>query len=186
MGRLTSPARKRRARTRLQCMRALVLLVLAACEGTLEGIPGEQDDAIDEVSLASVLGVFRDSPAFARVSGAMYPSAIDGSNVDVFVSANAFAQFGSIVPEHAQSGVIVPEGTFIIREVLDAQGAPLRLTLMVKGPVGYNDALGDWWFGIATADGSALEQSGHMTECYGCHLARAGDSYLFGVPADRR
>ena len=132
------------------------------------------------------LGVFRDSPAFAAVSGGMYPSAIDGSNVDVYVSAHAFAQFGSIVPEHADSGVIVPEGTFIIREVLDATGAPLRLTLMVKGPAGYNPDLGDFWFGVAKSDGSALEKSGALVECYGCHLERAGDSYLFGVPADRR
>ena len=173
---------------RLGTLSLLLVLVLAACEGTIHGIETSSPDeaTIDEASITSVLGVFRDSPAFTAVSGAMYPSAIDGSNVDVYVSGNAFAQFGSIMPEHADSGVIVPEGTFIVREVFDANGAALRLTLMVKGPAGYNPALGDFWFGIAKPDGSALEKSGLLTECFGCHLARAGDSYLFGVPADRR
>jgi len=157
-------------------VRALLLL-LASCAGSLT--PVGDDEPIDEAAVASVLPGFHESPAFVAVNRAMYPSALDGTLIDVYVSANAFAEFGSITPETSASKIVVPEGTYIIRALPD------KLTLMVKGPPGYNPELGDYWFGVATPDGT-LVKSGKLSECYGCHLDRANDSYLFGVPADMR
>ena len=50
-------------------------------------------------------------------------------------------------PDATGSGAQLPAGSMIVRAVIDADaGAVARLTVMLKGPAGYNPALGDWWF----------------------------------------
>ena len=74
----------------------------------------------------------------------------------------------------------------IVREVLDGSGALAKLTMMAKGPVGYDPTLGDWWFAETDAlcnplmDGSS-ELVGKIEACHECHADRAGDDFLFGV-----
>jgi len=58
---------------------------------------------------------------------------------------------------------------------------------MGKGPAGYDPTLGDWWFGVTDASGAPLsdssgEEVGRLTDCHSCHIPRATDDYLFGVP----
>jgi hypothetical protein len=158
-------------------------LAAACTAGTITPLGG---DTFDEEALVAALPSFHESGEFIPVSSAMYPSVLDSGNVEVYVSAGAAAEFGKITPDRERSGVLVPEGTYVIREVFDTAGAPVRLTAMVKGPPGYSPAVGDWWFAVATADGVEVSRSGLVVECYSCHQARASDSYLFGVPADRR
>ena len=62
-------------------------------------------------------------------------------------------------------------GTVIVREVLDAQGAISSITAIAKGPPGLDPTLGDWWFAKADPSGS-----------HSCHVPRAAEDYLFGVP----
>jgi hypothetical protein len=64
---------------------------------------------------------------------------------------------------------------------------------MVKRATGFNPACGDWWFGVTDpqgnvlADASGVPQTGAIAECASCHIPRATDDFLFGVPsADRR
>jgi hypothetical protein len=95
------------------------------------------------------------------------------------------------MPERKGSGVVVRPGTLLIREVLGPRGEVAKLTLIVKGPPGYNPDLADFWFGVTDPDGTpvvdnGVKQLGKLTECYSCHLARATDGYLFGVPLDDR
>jgi hypothetical protein len=125
--------------------------------------------------------------SLAVVSDA-YPSAIAPTNrVELWVSAADVADYARIEPDRSGSGATVPAGTLIVREVQDNGGAITKLTLMVKGPPGYNPDLGDFWFGVTAPDGTPLwdngaQQLGRLTACYGCHQQRSADGFLFGVP----
>lgn len=75
----------------------------------------------------------------------------------------------------------------IVREVLDANGEVAKLTMMAKGPPGYDPTLGAWWFGVTDPNGRPLVQDGQLlvgrlTQCHECHSERADDDFLFGVP----
>jgi len=148
---------------------------------------------MDEAALLSVLHTFRTSPGFTRVSSKVpYVSSL-GPDIylNVYVSTDAFAEYAAIDPAHDGSGVKMPVGGYIVREVVDRNGETRKLTLIVKGPAGYNPALGDYWFGVTAPDGTpvadmGVHKTGLVTECYGCHLPRAHDDYLFGVPLDQR
>jgi hypothetical protein len=74
---------------------------------------------------------------------------------------------------------------------MEPSGAVKSLTLMYKGPPGYNPDLNDFWFGVTDPQGVPVQENGkaklgRLEECYSCHLGRSNDGYLFGVPADVR
>jgi len=148
--------------------------------------------AVDDRAILSTLASFRTSPAFQHVNRDSYETALGtGASIDLYVSSNGFAPYATIVPEADGSGAEVPEGTLIVREVKEASGAVKSLTLMYKGPRGYNPDLDDFWFGVTDPAGVPVQQDGKprvgkLTDCYSCHLARAQDGYLFGVSADNR
>jgi hypothetical protein len=128
-------------------------------------------------------------PAFSHVSADVYASALGSDTaIDVYASTTEVAQYELISPEVSGSGSVVPEGGLIVRAVVDAgTGKPQRLTIMGKGPAGYNPDLGDWFFAVTSPDGTPVdEQVGRLDACYACHIPRAGDDYLFGVPAAER
>jgi hypothetical protein len=172
---------------------AITLLpgVVTACE--IVSSSGDLAIKVDEAAIMSTLGGHRNSPAFVRLNAEPYPTALGtGADIHVYVSANGYASYGSITPEKSGSGIIVPEGTLIVREVLEPSGAIKTLTLMYKGPKGYNPDLGDFWFGVTDSaarpvlDAAGGPKTGRLAECYSCHIPRASDGYLFGVPADVR
>jgi hypothetical protein len=137
-------------------------------------------------------GAYRTSPEFMKATKMAYASnAVEGSWVQEWVSSNAYATYSEIRPEASGSGVVLPAGTTIIRSVSDAQGQPTELTVMVKGPSGYNPDLGDWWFGVTDPTGAPLATDagvmmGRLSGCYVCHQPRSSDDFLFGVPTDDR
>jgi hypothetical protein len=109
----------------------------------------------------------------------------------VWVTSADFQKYSRITPDQHGSGASVDSGTMIVREVLDAQGQVAKLTIMVKGPAGYNPSVGDFWFGVTQPDGTPLvdngtKQLGKLTQCFGCHISRASDGYLFGVSLNHR
>ncbi len=166
---------------------------LAACSFNATSANGETGPDVDEEAIFSSLADFRTSPAFVPVNQNTYESALGtGAAINVFVAADAFDSYSKIDADASGSGATVPEATLIIREVLDGPGGKLKtLTLMYKGPPGYNPDLADFWFGVADPKGAAIEENGirktgRLQECYGCHLSRAQDGYLFGVPASNR
>ena len=73
-------------------------------------------------------------------------------------------------------------GTVIVREVLDSTGAVSELTAIAKAPSGFDDTLGDWWFGAIDATGTTMS-AGRVDACHSCHVPREAEDYLFGVPA---
>lgn len=145
-----------------------------------------------DTALAPIVdGGFR-SGAFTHATHTPYPSsAAPGSFVDEWVSSASYAEYSRIQPDAGGSGVVLPPGSIVIRAVVDSNDDVSKLTIMLKGPAGYNPALGDWWFAATDPSGNPLEDdagvlAGRLTGCYSCHLPRSGDDFLFGVPLDDR
>jgi hypothetical protein len=168
---------------------ALALAALSACYGEP---PGVEPVEIDHRALLATIRTYDASPAFVRLNRDAYATALPSAAlIDVYVNRQALAPYAAIVPESDGSGAIVPEGTMIVRAVHGDPGGPQTLTLMYKGPDGYNPDLGDYWFGVTDTSGApkvenGVEQVGRLEQCYGCHAERAADDYLFGVPAFMR
>jgi len=136
----------------------------------------------------AMLETARPYRSFTRVNTRAYQSSLGAFQINVYVHGDARG-YHAIHPETTDpaGSTDLAIGTVIVREVLDAQGAVSKLTLMAKGPRGYDATLGDWWFAEATADGTPLEidgvaRAGRLTDCHGCHVPRATDDYMFGVP----
>lgn len=150
------------------------------------------DAAFDDEAVLGVIAgqEYETSSSFLRVS-VPYPSlAAPGSLVTEWISAGAAAAYASIRPDGGSTGAVVPVGTVIVRDVLNDAGAVRKVTLMAKGPPGYNPAIGDWWFGVTdpsgvpVGDGDGGVMLGKLGGCYSCHLLHGGNDFLFGVPAD--
>jgi hypothetical protein len=114
------------------------------------------------------------------------------TSVNVWVTAADYASYTRISPDQSGSGASLAPGAMVVREVLGPDGAVAKLTLMMKGPPGYNPTVGDFWFGVTDPAGTPIvdngvAQVGLLSQCFGCHVARASDGNLFGVsPAHRR
>jgi hypothetical protein len=134
------------------------------------------------------------SEGFARINSVPYQSDIDSRvAIDVWINAEAAPIYARVSPEVDGSGVYLPDGTVIVREVHDGKSGQLgKLTVMVKGQPGHAPEVGDWWFavtdenGVPIVDENGRRLSGDLQECYGCHQARAADDFVFGVPRDLR
>jgi hypothetical protein len=155
---------------------------------------GSSTEGVDPVAVLESIarGGYATSSAFTRVTAAPYESAAAaGTMVSEWVSSFALNDYLAIAPEVTGSGATVPPGTTIVRAVLGEDGGVGKLTVMTKGPPGFNAALGDWWFAVTDPDGLPLEEDGgaemgKLSGCYSCHVPRSGDGYLFGVPLTDR
>lgn len=171
---------------------AVAVVLAAGCTGGIDAAMAPPDaapapdartmDAVDRLMIGEAANV----GAFTQINRAPYASTLGAFNLDVYISQDA-RTYRRIHPETTGSGVVLPPGTLIVRQVLDAQGQVTKVTLMAKQAAGYDPTLGDWWFGVTDPAGVPLEdasgpQVGRMTECHGCHIPRAQDDYLFGVP----
>lgn len=173
-----------------------LFLVLVACAGCLDLDPATTDPAapveIDEITVIAYASHYRDPAMFEQISESPYPSALAGTAfIQLYALRGVTTQFDRIAPELSGSQATIPAGGIIVREVLDDTMTPVKLTVMAKGPAGYNPRLGDWYFAVTNLQGVPLvkdgvPRSGRMVECYGCHVPRAGDDYLFGVPQTDR
>lgn len=146
--------------------------------------------ADDELLLRFVAG--RRSDGFSRVNQSPYPSAVSDKRINVFVSNFALADYLKIAPETETSDGMIPRGSFVVREIVDADGEVSSLTALYRGPQGYNPQSGDFWFATTDPDGHVVVESsgrrliGPLTACSGCHANRDQADYLFGVPQDAR
>jgi hypothetical protein len=133
------------------------------------------------------------TPAFAAASARPFVSELDPHpSVRLWVSAEVADDYAAIRPDRAGSGVVLSPGTMIVREVLGTDGRVAKLTVMAKGPDGYNPAVGDWWFavtspaGVPLADDAGAALVGKIAACVKCHEDRKDDDHLFGVPLAAR
>ena len=167
----------------------LFAVPLLGCVGDLEARQGSGNGApLDEAEVLSAAATYRDATQFDHVSGGSYPSALGtASYIELYANRTAAAQYELVAPETSGSNAKVPVGGIIVREVLDASGVAQRLTIMAKGPAGYNPAIGDWFWAVTDLQGvpimeNGIPRSGQLVDCYGCHIPRATDDFLFGVP----
>lgn len=131
----------------------------------------------------AMMEIARSYKSFAKIDRRSYMSTLGAFDINVFVHGSVNT-YRSIHPEEtATTAMKMDVGTVIVREVLDANGQVAKLTLMAKGPAGYDSTLGDWWFGEADPMGNPTKM-GRLTECHSCHVPRATEDYLFGVPRD--
>ena len=124
--------------------------------------------------------------SFQRVNTSPYPSTVGTFDINSFVHGDT-RTYRSIHPEDTTTTASVSIGTVIVREVLDSTGAVTKLTMMAKGPAGYDPTLGDWWFAETDPTGKPLTgdaglQVGRLAACHSCHVPRASTDFLFGVP----
>jgi hypothetical protein len=160
---------------------AVVVVACAAGMGCTVGTT-PSDLALDEESLERVERYQR----MTRLNAQPYPSELGAFAINCYVTGDV-AQYRKIHPERSGSNVTVIPGTMIVREVLDASQQVTKLTVMAKGPPGFDPSLGDWWFAVTDPDGVPLVENGaplvgRLVQCHDCHDDRARDDFLFGVP----
>jgi hypothetical protein len=178
-------------------MRVHAMLVgcslLAGCLGTIDAGPDEPAIAEEGGPPAgsdfdrAMLEIALSYESSSQINSRPYRSSLGGFQINLYVVGDD-DEYREIHPETVEASDELAVGTVIVREVLDAQGEIAKLTLMAKGPKGYDPAIGDWWFGEATPKGVPLVAGdavrlGRLTDCHGCHLPRAAEDFLFGVPA---
>lgn len=176
----------------------LFALASSACSDLNQSSADLEPDAdllqeLDEWDvLIRVAGQAYKNEEFVPVNIQPYPSGLTGNNINVFVSTEGWWEFLHASPEATGQGVELPEGTVIVREVLDESGMVETLTVMRRGPDGYSPGHGDMWYGVLEPSGFPRFEDGEPLigrleeRCAGCHDERAGDGYLFGVPFDAR
>lgn len=156
---------------------AIGALALAGC------VVGSGEDPEDNTMLDSAM-TYR--TAYTRLDRVGYTSDLGAFDIHVYATGDV-ADYRQIHPEVSGTNAVAV-GTVIVREVLDANGATSALTMMAKREAGYDPTLGDWWFAktdpagvVLTENGAALV--GRVASCHSCHIPRASDDFLFGVPA---
>jgi hypothetical protein len=161
--------------------------------GTSATSDAGQDGGAPEVDMAATLAVIADAgyrgDAFVHAVRKPYPSSVaQGSNIDEWITAEAFDEYELVAPDESTPGVQLPQGTMIVRAVVDSDNEVSKLTVMFKGPPGYNGALDDWGYAVTDPSGAPLRDDagvlfGRLSQCYSCHLPRSEEDFLFGVPS---
>ena len=75
-----------------------------------------------------------------------------------------------------------PEGSVIVKEKVGTHSegrTPLLYTLMSKREPGYNPAVGDWEFSVASGNGTQIEASGRLENCQACHITKRDADFVF-------
>ena len=75
-----------------------------------------------------------------------------------------------------------PEGSVIVKEkvgMTPAGSKPLLYTLMIKREPGYNPAVGDWEFLVASGDDTRIEARGKLENCQSCHIRKRDSDFVF-------
>ena len=144
---------------------------------------GDGDPAgIDEAAIiAEAMGY----QSWVLINAAPFVSAgHDGgtATVNIWVPQDLAAQYKAIDPANPVETAF-PEGSIIVKEHLDDMGVATAGTIMYKGPAGYSEGSGDWWWGVGDVLGGTLDNSGpDVAGCIGCHSAVPTTDWVFGVP----
>ncbi|KIG13629.1 hypothetical protein DB30_07837 [Enhygromyxa salina] len=146
--------------------------------GDGDGDPGGVDEA---AIIAEAMGY----QSWVLINAAPFMSAgHDGgmATVNVWVPPDLAAQYKAIDPANPMATEFA-EGSIIVKEHLDDMGMPAAGTIMYKGPPGYSEGSGDWWWGMGNVLGGELASSGpDLAGCIGCHSPQTTTDWVFGVP----
>lgn len=79
-------------------------------------------------------------------------------------------------PGQMSTQVPARNGTIVVKENFDREGALTAVTVMFKSK-GYNPEAGDWYWAKYSPDGK-VDKAGKPAGCIGCHAARADNDYI--------
>ncbi len=141
-------------------------------------------DALDEDAILAAASAF--ATEMDRLSDEARPSQHAlAETVHFYAAAEHRDLYLSIDPD-APTEVTFPEGTLLVKENLDADGASDGYFAMYKAFAGYDEAGGDWYW-LRVNGAGEVGNSGAVGFCIDCHNAGAGVSDLvFGIPLDNR
>ena len=142
----------------------------------------EQEGGVD-VDLVETVIAELDSDCVTKINSEHFTTTHGlGDSANLYVSTGAVSDYESIDPANAaaSSGLSFAEGTLIIKEHTDADGAPNNsYTFMIKAEAGYDAEHNDWYWG-RTSGGSVTGDSGINSTCYGCHSAASESDWVYG------
>lgn len=129
-------------------------------------------------------------PGFRALNVVPFPSTVSPQKkIALYVSDAGYDALSQVASDEAGSGVNLPVGTVIVRDVLNA-GVLDTITVMVKLAPGAFPLGGDWWYAAADPDGKIRMDAelqtplaGLLQNCGTCHLRRSQDDFLFGAPS---
>ena len=133
-------------------------------------------------------GTYRGT-GYRRVDASPFASTVSpDKRIALYVSEAGYEAYRQISPHAVGSGVTLPVGTVIVREVWG--GAALSaITIMVQLQKGTFPLGGDFWYASLSPEGEVNHdaqtgepQLGLSERCGTCHLRRSEDGFLFGVP----
>lgn len=168
----------------------LPLLLLLGCEGggdEAETDNGGESETVGEASIdeAAVVAQAIDYASFEAINAPASSAHGLADTVVVWVPPAFAAEYRAVDPDDPDASAAFAPGTLFVKEHLDAEGAPAGMTIMYKGPAGYDPDSGDWWWAQAELDGT-LNDAGAVGYCIACHSPRAGADWVFGIAADEQ
>ena len=123
-----------------------------------------------------------------KLNAAPVPSiAVPGSSLDLYVSEDGIDHYMQARMDASGSRTALPEGTVILRVVRDGAGKVAKYTVLAQREPGFNPP-SDLWFAVYDTEGKLARDAmgapveGAITSCTTCHLSRADDGYVFGMP----
>jgi len=148
------------------------------------GGDGDGDSDLDEAAVIAAAMGYRDN--FVLINAAPFASAHMGAMVNIYAHPDVADQYKAI-DQDAPVATSFPEGAMFVKENIDGEGNPDGGTIMYKGPVGYSEGSGDWWFGMGDILAGELADSGpDLGGCIGCHEGLSETDWLQGVAADNQ
>ncbi len=110
--------------------------------------------------------------SWTKINGARFFSKAHGEAwVDVYVEPT---YAGAYREGRGVAGMRIVKAQYASAEATEVQG----LTAMQKREPGYDDANGDWFYGVYAPDGTTAKTSGKLAPCINCHTSSDTD-YLF-------
>ncbi|KIG13446.1 hypothetical protein DB30_08073 [Enhygromyxa salina] len=169
-------------------------LSLAACDGSGDGeTAGEAETGTEteagetgepSVDAEAVAAAAIDYGSFEQINAVAAASQHGlADTVNIWVPSEYAGMYRSVDPGDPNATASFPAGALIVKEHLNANAEPVGLTIMFKGPAGYDAEHGDWWWANASLDGE-LNDQGAVGYCIGCHTPRADADWVFGVAPD--
>jgi hypothetical protein len=123
-----------------------------------------------------------------KLNAAPVPSAaVPGSSLDLYVTELGMDDYMLARMDASGSRTALPEGTVVLRVVRDGAGKVTKYTALAQRERGFNPP-SDLWFAVYDTEGKLARDAtgapveGAIASCTSCHLSRADDGYVFGMP----
>lgn len=168
----------------LLCVAAFGLCGCADASRTARAEPNtEEESGGSEVELSSEEVVaearaFEDNLTRFSDMAEQSETHADAASVFVWGTPSVAELYRSIDPDDPTQAVEFPVGTMFVKEHFDEAGDQNGLTVMLKGPAGYDPEAGDWFW--ARVRGDETTHAGRVEWCSDCHNAAHNSDFVVG------